>query len=741
MSAKLEIARRSSSAGALVTLSGTIDAEAADTLDLSGVEGVLAIDLEGVSRITSFGVREWIRLLAASGSRETYLLRCRPSFVSQLNMVEGFAARATTLSIFLPYVCESCDDEPELLLDLRDNWGVIENGEPPALACPACGAPTEFDESASSYFSYLRSKGKPRASAAGDRVIEGTDTVPGEAAFTIRKEVTEDLTVLWFDGVLEGRARFKRAVDGVEGTMLVMCDGLVRVAEANAAPFVELLQHPDAVTYVARLRPVILAGLPRELRATLVDRVVDFLVDADCERCDSGEVAVRGDLLRRKVAAGPGPCQRCGGRATPRVPSRHLAALRPYAAEGVPEPVTAFIDATTRTPAEDESFVESGAMPAVPAPSKYEVLRRIGAGGMAEVFLARQSGFANFSKRVVIKRLLPSVADNQEFVDMFLREARVAAHIDHPNVVQIFDLGKDGRYYFIAMEYVRGWDLRTVERTAQQVEVQMPIEVALRIAADVCSGLSAAHECRTETGEPLQIIHRDVSPHNVLLSSQGAVKLTDFGISKVSNASLNTKPGVLKGKIIYMAPEQIDDNLGAIDPRTDLFAVGLVLHQMLSGKATFRRDSDLHSLEAVLNAPIPDIRDTRPDAPPFLSAVLAKALQRDPAARFEDARAMQFALEDILIGLGRPSTSATVADWLRQLAEQSGIELSHGGGPDGGEANGLEDGTSALRRLVSRDDEESERGGEGADSLDDASLDADTDIITKNHSLVGKIEP
>jgi serine/threonine protein kinase len=550
--------------------------------------------------------------------------------------------------------------------------------------------------------------------------------------FTIRKEVTDDLTVLWLDGVLEGRTRFKRAVDGVEGTMQVMCDGLVRVAAANATPFEELLQHPDAVTYLARLRPAILAGLPRELRAVTTDRVVDFLVDADCDQCDSGEVAVRGELLRRKVAAGPGRCQRCGGRATPRVPSRHLAALRPFAAERVPSEVTRFIDEATRTPPQEESFIESGAMPAVPAPSKYEVLRRIGAGGMAEVFLARQSGLANFSKRVVIKRRLPSGAGDQEFVDMFLREARIAAHIDHPNVVQIFDLGKDGRYHFIAMEYVRGWDLRTVERTALQVEEQMPIEIALRIASDVCSGLSAAHNCRTETGDPLQIIHRDVSPHNVLLSSQGAVKLTDFGISKVSNASLNTKPGVLKGKIIYMAPEQIDDSIGAIDARTDLFAVGLVLHQMLSGKATFRRSSDLHSLEAVLNAPIPDIRETRPDAPPFLSVVLTRALQRDPAERFETARAMQFALEDILVGLGRPSTSATVADWLRGLAEKSGIELSHGGASGDAEGEGLDDGTSALRRLVSRDD--------GAEAGDDES-EGETDIITKNHSLAGKSEP
>src|SRR5262249_8719905 len=188
---------------------------------------------------------------------------------------------------------------------------------------------------------------------------------------------------------------------------------------------------------------------------------------------------------------------------------------------------------------------------------KYEIVRRIGAGGMGEIFLARQHGPEGFLRSVVLKCVLPSLSNNAEFVRMFLDEARVAARISHPNVVQIIELERDDRGFFIAMEYVDGWNLRTVLRVMSSRQVQMPTEIACRLISDVCAGLHAAHTLPTEDGTRRGVVHRDVSPANILISQAGIAKLTDFGIAKAMGSLQVTKPGTMKGKAPYMAPEQI----------------------------------------------------------------------------------------------------------------------------------------------------------------------------------------
>jgi serine/threonine-protein kinase len=287
---------------------------------------------------------------------------------------------------------------------------------------------------------------------------------------------------------------------------------------------------------------------------------------------------------------------------------------------------------------------------------------------------------------VVVKRILQQFAREPHFVDMFLQEARVAARISHSNVVQIFDLGKADDDYFIVMEYVRGWNLNVILRHLAKHGPPMPIELGCRILSDVCAGLAAAHGSQDDMGRPQVIVHRDVSPHNVLISVDGQVKLSDFGIAKAVDGVSSTKTGRLKGKIMYMAPEMVREE--RVDPRADLYAAGMVLYQCLALRHPFEGKTEYQVLHAILTTPVPPVTLHRPEVSPPLAALVARALERSREDRFESARTMQLELERIIADMGRPATSAHLAIWLHDVlskAEQQGIlpsdlDVAGGGG-------------------------------------------------------------
>jgi hypothetical protein len=305
------------------------------------------------------------------------------------------------------------------------------------------------------------------------------------------------------------------------------------------------------------------------------------------------------------------------------------------------------------------------------AQGRLEIVGPLGRGGMADVALAKRVGPGGFQKQIALKRLLPEMAHDKHFVDMFLQEAKIAARINHPNVVQIFDLGWDGQRYFIAMEYVHGWNLATIQRAARRLQKQMPVPVALKIGIDVCAGLRAAHTCVDDKGTSLEIVHRDVSPQNVLVSTDGVVKITDFGISRAADSIRRTRPGELKGKLAYMAPEQLDEQFGVVDKRTDIFAASLTIYECLFGTALFRRGNDVDTMHAVLNEVIPDLRHLRSDVTPGFAQALARGLARRPNDRFKNVAD----LEAALVEAGRelaPSATA-ISEWLVELGGERGL--------------------------------------------------------------------
>ncbi len=299
---------------------------------------------------------------------------------------------------------------------------------------------------------------------------------------------------------------------------------------------------------------------------------------------------------------------------------------------------------------------------------KYLLLERISVGGMAEVFQAKSFGVEGFEKIIAIKRILPSMAEDADFIQMFIDEAKIAGQLSHANICQIYELGKIAESHFIAMEYIWGKDLLQLQNRLRKLRQQMPVPMACFIASKVCEGLDYAHRKKDPNGRPLQIIHRDVSPQNVLISYEGEVKLIDFGIAKAAIRSSRTQAGVLKGKFGYMSPEQVRGL--PLDRRSDLFAIGTLLYESLTGERLFANDSDFSTLEKVRNAQVEPPSRFNPRIPPELEQIVLRALARTVEDRYQWANELQDELHQLLVKLGTPYTSKQLASWMKEAFEQ-----------------------------------------------------------------------
>jgi serine/threonine-protein kinase len=295
---------------------------------------------------------------------------------------------------------------------------------------------------------------------------------------------------------------------------------------------------------------------------------------------------------------------------------------------------------------------------------KYELLRKIASGGMGQVFLAREHG-TGFERLVVLKLILPHLAEDDEFLTMFLEEAGLVARLTHPHLITILDLLEIEGRHCLAMEYVQGDDLRRLDKFSRAQGKPLPVGLILRIIADAAAGLDYAHQARDAQGRPLRLVHRDVSPQNILVGFDGGVKVIDFGVAKAATSSQNTATGVLKGKYPYMSPEQANGQ--PIDARSDLFALGVVMWELLTGKRLFKGDSDMMTLRLVKDCQVPRPSQLNPRLPPGLDELLLKALAPTPDGRYRDCGAFRLALEDYALNLRLPSSSAHLSAYLHEL--------------------------------------------------------------------------
>jgi len=293
---------------------------------------------------------------------------------------------------------------------------------------------------------------------------------------------------------------------------------------------------------------------------------------------------------------------------------------------------------------------------------KYEIVHRIACGGMAEIYLARASGIYGFEKYVVLKRILPQYAANDEFVRMFLKEARVAATLDHANIAQVHDIGEVGGSTFFTMEYLHGEDLRQVMRHVLRNGQRLPLEHALEIVIGAASGLHFAHEKRGPDGKSLGIVHRDISPANIVVSYGGGVKLVDFGIAKLAADPELSQRYALKGKLAYMSPEQLHNT--PLDRRSDVFSLGAVLYEITTHTRLFKGTTEVETMKSVLDGIVPPPTSVVPGYPAALESIVLRALARSPESRYQSARELQVDLETFVHAARIRLSPAALAEWM-----------------------------------------------------------------------------
>ncbi len=313
------------------------------------------------------------------------------------------------------------------------------------------------------------------------------------------------------------------------------------------------------------------------------------------------------------------------------------------------------------------------------AQQRYRVIERLAAGGMAEVFVAESAGIEGFKKQVAIKRVLPHLSQKKRFIAMFLDEARLSAQLSHSNVVQVFDIGVGDDTYFIVMEYVEGADVKGVIEHARNSGKPIPVEAAVFVAVKICEGLAYAHERTNAEGEPLNAVHRDMSPPNVLISKHGEVKIVDFGLAKASTQLEKSEAGIIKGKFSYLSPEAAHGR--EVDQRADIFSVGIILWEMLAGRKLFSGESDYQTVKQVQRADVPRITEINKDTNTELESIIKRALARDRDQRYQSARSFGQDLIRCLFRMEQPVSAFDIAElvrgpmMLRQRKDEAGSSI------------------------------------------------------------------
>lgn len=298
----------------------------------------------------------------------------------------------------------------------------------------------------------------------------------------------------------------------------------------------------------------------------------------------------------------------------------------------------------------------------------YLLLKQIASGGMAEIYLAKTIGLGGFEKYLAIKTILKEYSQDSHFINMLIEEAKIAVQLTHPNIVQVFDLGKIEDTYYIAMEYIDGTDIFKLMKKVTKIGIELPIDSCVYIAHEICSGLEYAHNKRDPHGRPLKIVHRDISPQNILISYAGEIKIVDFGIAKASSKVSQTQAGVIKGKYYYMSPEQAWGD--PVDHRTDIFSTGIILYEMLAGRMVYLESNFEILIDRVRKANIPPLSKYRRDVPKELEDIIMKALQRFPEDRYQSAGEFGDALLSFLYSYSPDYTSLRLSGLMKWLFEE-----------------------------------------------------------------------
>lgn len=655
---------------AFVRLSGIID-DAFDPSALGALDRPTALDLSGVQAITSAGVGRFRAFMATlTTGNPTYLVDCPPCIVDQLNLVQGFAGSAEVLSVRAMFACTTCESTQEQVVDLLADGARIRSGRPPLFDCPRCGAPTRLVEDDT--FSFVAHKAvrrlDPRVAAMLAQLGVFTEAAPEHKPLSVRKVVDGAHVAIRLDGAFVSWTRLERVAED-EGIVVLELPRLV-VRPDGVAPFARYM-----AAVAASAREVVVSEVPPSLARLFAGnealapsvKIASLLAPVRCTVCS--ELALC-RLPLHEPEHEP-HCPRCGKTASWTSPLRGLEHLR---ARGAPSSEASALlersDALFSQAAIEEKLVgRSSRAPTDELPTQvggYKIVRPLSAGGMAEVLLATRSSLGGVEKPMALKlfrRELFQAAPAA--IAMFLAEAKLAAQLSHPNVVQIFDVGEAGGDLYIAMELIDGVDLRELVETGKPT----PPHLCAHIGLEIARALAYLHDAKDLRGRTLQIVHRDVSPQNLLVDRTGRVVLIDFGVALAGEGELQKRRRAVAGNLAYMSPEQCYGE--PLDGRSDLFSLGVVLWELLAARPLFRRGDAEATREALLAGAVPLL----PGVPAELDALVRRLLCPDLVDRPSSANEVARDLDALIPRLGGRVTPAELATYVG-LALKPGVELA-----------------------------------------------------------------
>ena len=616
---------------AVVTISGLVDEHFRGLGTFDDTTKYLAINTAGITRMTSFGVRQWLRglELLPKTIHGIFLLDCPTFFVDQLNMVLNFGGSSQVVTFSAPFACTSCGTESAEKVDVLAERALLAKRGVPERLCSQCGTVLELDETPESYFSFVDKYGAshlppPVARTLAARgLYTGAADVQADKPPRVIKLMRGEVTYFRVIGSIGSTFRARPFLVGAEGEVIIDLADLEAFDPAGYREWRRLLKSLSS-----QVKAITLVDVTESLLAHAADTLTlapniatwSVLVPYLCHECGRGSRRSE-RLTGRPVARSGKVCPTCGGDSWPTVAGEALAplsALRTTAPEASAKLVVQRDEVLSRELADehaaralegaDASFGDGSVID-----GKYEIVRPLSAGGMAEVFIAKQRGIGGFEKPVALKRIQRQLLEKRQLaVDLFLNEAKIAGRLMHPNIVQVFDVGEVGGALYLAMEYVHGTDLRDLHKELRARRLKMPIAIACYIVREIAMALHHAYWSKDMAGKQLTVVHRDVSPHNVILGFDGVVKLLDFGVAL--SAVTEQGESMIVGKWQYMSPEHTANQ--QLDHRSDLFSLGVILFLLCTRSMPFV-GSDVREIvwkiragqlsnEALIAAALPD---------------------------------------------------------------------------------------------------------------------------------------
>ncbi len=674
----------SSADATMATVSGLVDERFLGFGSLGTTKTVI-INVAEMTRMTSFGVRQWLKAMDALPKTVTdlYLFGCPTFFVDQLNMVLNFGGPSKVITVVAPYTCTSCGVESGEMVDVLAEHANLAKGVLPEKNCARCGGQLEFDETPESYFLFIGKYAASTVSPAAAQLLAAnrlyTATSDGnEKPPRIIKLVHGAVTYFRIIGTIGSTFRARPFLVGAEGEVVIDLAEVERFDPSGLKEWKRLLKslasQVPALTLVDVNEPFLTAaadsfGIARNIA------VSSLLVPYKCLECgrlsQDSKALISADLDQ---VFEDHVCSTCGATTRSQLAADRLIPL--LKASTTPPPASmkmiAQRDEILSRALTDANVAQAGegATPAVVADDtilgKYKIVRRLSEGGMAEVFLAKQVGIGGFEKPVALKRIQRKLLETrQQAIELFLNEAKIAGRLTHPNIVQVLDVGEVQGALYLAMEYVHGKDLRDVLKQLQQTRTAMPLGEACYVAREVAQALNHAFWSTDIDGKRLSVVHRDVSPQNIILGYDGTVKLLDFGVAM--SAVTDHSAGLVVGKWLYMSPEATSNQ--SLDHRSDLFSLGVILYLLCTGAMPFngRTPADIvRKIRAGKYKPVEELVQV----PEALALLIRRLLSANPDDRPERGQEVAAQLTEIARQGFFESSSSAISSFVTRLFPQ-----------------------------------------------------------------------